>query len=133
MVMVMVVMAMEISKVGVGNVSIGGDGGVDSYGGDGGKDGTFCTMVLMLCCSFEEWYGSPIANLNSPPFSSRSLKMTIFQFRLNVLAFNLSRRISQQDDCFKKPFSSLIPKHLNLDLSMKSCRTCTMPSQNFRS
>ena len=59
---------MEMSQVGVGNVSIGGDGGVESYGGDAGKDDTFCTMVLMLCCSFEEWYGSPIASLDFSTF-----------------------------------------------------------------
>ena len=84
MVMVMVVMAMEISKVGVGNVSIGGDGGVDSYGGDGGKDGTFCTMVLMLCCSFEEWYGSPMASLDFNTF----LKLVPFSENYNFFSFD---------------------------------------------
>ena len=66
---------MEMSQVGVGNVSIGGDGGVDSYGGDGGKDGTFCTMVLMLCRSLEAWYGSPIASLD---FNTPFLKLVPF-------------------------------------------------------
>ena len=66
---------MEISQVSVGNGSIGGDGGVDSYGGDGRDDGTFCTMVLMLCCSLEAWYGSPIASLD---FNSTFLKLVPF-------------------------------------------------------
>ena len=55
-----------------------GDGGVASDtgdGSDGGDDGTFCTMVLMLCCSLEEWYESPIASLD---FNSTFLKLVPF-------------------------------------------------------
>ena len=84
MVVLLVIMVMVVSQVGVG-----------SYGGDGGDDGTFCTMVLMLCCSFEEWYGSPMANLGSPPFSSlhRSLKMTMTQcLSLQSLQKNITAR-----------------------------------------